>query len=110
MSQITFAEAEYSIKKKTRREIFLGKMETLIPWKKLEKILAKHYPKGQLGRPPYPLSTMLRVHAMQLFCNLSDPAPVTTGSMEQHLQQYRRRLSEDGCAPGHQVQNDGIAV
>lgn len=36
MSQITFAEAEYSIKKKTtRREIFLGKMETLIPWKKL---------------------------------------------------------------------------
>ena len=75
MSQITFAEAEYSIKKKTtRREIFLGKMETLIPWKKLEKMLAKRYPKGQLGRPPYPLSTMLRVHAMQLFYNLSDPA------------------------------------
>ena len=75
MSQITFAEAEYSIKKKTtRREIFLGKMETLIPWKKLEKVLAKRYPKGQLGRPPYPLSTMLRVHAMQLFYNLSDPA------------------------------------
>lgn len=75
MSQLTFAEAEYaSKKKKTRREVFLEKMDKLIPWKKLERKLAKHYPKGQAGRPPYPLSTMLRVHAMQLFYNLSDPA------------------------------------
>lgn len=26
------------------------------------------------GRPPYPLSAMLRVYCMQLFYNLSDPA------------------------------------
>jgi IS5 family transposase len=38
MSQLTFAEAEYDNKKrKTRREIFLERMEGLIPWKKLEK-------------------------------------------------------------------------
>ena len=49
-------------------------MNTLIPWVKLEKKLARHYPKGENGRPPYPLNTMLRVHAMQLFYNLSDPA------------------------------------
>lgn len=75
MDQMTFAEAEYQNKKrKTRREIFLERMDTLIPWKSLEKTIARHYPKGQNGRPPYPLSAMLRVHCMQLFYNLSDPA------------------------------------
>ena len=75
MDQITFSEAEYQTKKrKTRREIFLERMDKLIPWKQLEKKVARHYPKGQDGRPPYPLSAMLRVHCMQLFYNLSDPA------------------------------------
>lgn len=41
MIQLTFAEAEYAHKKrKTRREIFLEKMEVLIPWKNLEKKLS----------------------------------------------------------------------
>jgi IS5 family transposase len=75
MTQLTFAEAEYATKKhKTRREIFLERMDRLIPWKKLERKLMKQYPKGNNGRPPYPLQTMLRVHCLQLFYNLSDPA------------------------------------
>lgn len=75
MTQLTFAEAEYSHKKhKTRRELFLGKMDQLIPWAKLENKISRYYPQGENGRPPYPLSTMLRVHSMQLFYNLSDPA------------------------------------
>ncbi|WP_287962441.1 IS5 family transposase [Alcanivorax sp.] len=75
MDQITFSEAEYQTKKrKTRREIFLERMDKLIPWQKLEKKVARYYPKGQNGRPPYPLPAMLRVHFMQLFYNLSDPA------------------------------------
>ena len=75
MSQLTFAEAEYQYKKrKTRRELFLEKMDALIPWTKLEKKLRKHYPKGENGNPPYPLPIMLRVHCLQLFYNLSDPA------------------------------------
>ena len=75
MSQLTFAEAEYQNKKrKTRRELFLEKMDALIPWAKLEKKLRKHYPKGENGNPPYPLPIMLRVHCLQLFYNLSDPA------------------------------------
>ncbi|EEH5461545.1 IS5 family transposase [Salmonella enterica] len=75
MTQLTFAEAEYiSKKRKTRREVFLEKMDDLIPWKLIEKKLSKHYPQGRTGRPPYPLSTMLRVHCLQLFYNLSDPA------------------------------------
>ena len=75
MSQLTFAEAEYRNKKrKTRRELFLEKMDSLIPWAKLEKKLRKYYPKGENGNPPYPLPIMLRVHCLQLFYNLSDPA------------------------------------
>jgi len=75
MSQMTFSEAEYQAKKrKTRREIFLERMEKLIPWKQLEKKVTRYYPNGQSSRPPYPLSAMLRVHCMQLFYNLSDPA------------------------------------
>lgn len=40
----------------------------------MEKKILRHYPKGENGRPPYPLAVMLRVHCMQLFYNLSDPA------------------------------------
>lgn len=75
MNQLTFAEAEYAAKKrKTRRELFLEKLEVLLPWKQLEAPIAKHYSGGRTGRPPYPLASMLRVHIMQLVYNLSDPA------------------------------------
>jgi len=75
MGQVTFSGAEYqNTKCKTHREIFLERMDKLIPWNQLEKKVAHYYPKGQNGRPPYPLSSMLRVHCMQLFYNLSDPA------------------------------------
>ena len=75
MEQKTFSELEYDNKKrKTRREIFLERMDGLIPWKRLEKRVRRHYPKAGKGRHPYPLSVMLRIHCVQLFYNLSDPA------------------------------------
>ncbi|WP_444916812.1 IS5 family transposase [Microbulbifer sp. JMSA003] len=75
MHQVTFAEAEYKLKRRiTRREKFLSQMETLIPWQRLEAQITPCYPQGKLGRQPYPLSVMLRIHCMQLFYNLSDPA------------------------------------
>lgn len=75
MDQLSFAEAEYHHKKrKTRREKFLEQMDALIPWKRLEKKIARYYPKPGNGRRPYPLNVMLRIHCMQLFYNLSDPA------------------------------------
>ena len=75
MDQKTFAELEYDHKKrKTRREKFLERMEELIPWKRLEDRIRRHYPKAGRGRHPYPLRVMLRVHCVQLFYNLSDPA------------------------------------
>jgi hypothetical protein len=46
MDQITISEAEYEAKKcKSRREIFLEWMDKLIPWKYLEKNVARYYPK-----------------------------------------------------------------
>lgn len=75
MDQLSFSEAEYTIKKrKTRREKFLEQMDALLPWKQMENTIRRYYAKAGNGRRPYPLTVMLRVHCMQLFYNLSDPA------------------------------------
>ena len=74
MDQPTFADLEYQGKeRKTRRELFLERMDCLIPWQLLEDRLRPFYPKAGRGRQPYPLSVMLRTHCVQLFYNLSDP-------------------------------------
>ena len=74
MDQPTFADLEYQGKKrKTRRELFLQRMDGLIPWQQMEERIRGFYPKPGNGRRPYPLPVMLRVHCVQLFYNLSDP-------------------------------------
>lgn len=73
--QLTFADSEFSNKRRqTRKEKFLGRMDKLIPWARLEAVIEPHYPKAGNGRRPYPLPTMLRIHCMQQWYNLSDPA------------------------------------
>ena len=49
-------------------------MDKLIPWKRLESVIEPHYPKAGNGRRPYPLTIMLRIHCMQQWYSLSDPA------------------------------------
>ena len=74
MDQPTFADLEYQGKKrKTRRELFLERMNGLVPWQKLEQRIRPVYAKRGQGRCPYPLPVMLRIHCVQLFYNLSDP-------------------------------------
>ena len=74
MDQPTFADLEYQGKKrKTRRELFLERMDGLIPWQKLGERIRPVYPKAGRGRHPYPLAVMLRIHCVQLFYNLSAP-------------------------------------
>ena len=74
MDQSTFSDLEYQGKKRqTRREIFLERMDELIPWQRLEERIRPYYPEAGRGRRPYELSVMLRVHCVQLFYNLSDP-------------------------------------
>jgi IS5 family transposase len=46
-------------KKQTKREKFLGEMETVVSWQAPIKLIEPHYQKTSKkgGRPPYPLST-----------------------------------------------------
>jgi transposase, IS5 family len=75
MGQISFSDAEYAGKrKKTRREVFLAEMEAVVPWKALFDLIEPLYPAAGRGRRPYPLASMLRVHLMQNWFALSDPA------------------------------------
>jgi transposase, IS5 family len=60
--------------KKTRKQVFLGQMEKVVPWAALVELIAPYYPEGKTGRPPFSLMTMLRVHFMQQWFTLSDPA------------------------------------
>ena len=75
--QLGFGDYEQSTaKKRTKRERFLSEMEAVVPWKALLDLIEPYYPKtsSKGGRPPYPLETMLRIHLLQQWYNLSDPA------------------------------------
>ena len=73
--QGSFSQAEYASKKKqTRRDKFLAEMEQVVPWPRLVARVAPLYPKGERGRPPVPLERMLRVHFLQQWYALADPA------------------------------------
>ena len=60
--------------KKTRKREFLLEMDCVVPWAALVELIAPYYPEGKNGRPPFALETMLRVHFMQQWFTLSDPA------------------------------------
>ena len=60
--------------KTTRRAAFLAEMDKVVPWSSLCALVEPHYPKGGHGRPPIGLERMLRIHFLQHWFNLSDPA------------------------------------
>tara|TARA_B100001105_G_C22354186_1_gene427181 strand:+ start:226 stop:1185 length:960 start_codon:yes stop_codon:yes gene_type:complete len=60
--------------KKTRKREFLEEMERVVPWSALMQVVEPYYPKAKTGRPPFPIETMLRVHYLQQWFALSDPA------------------------------------
>jgi IS5 family transposase len=67
---------QFTAKKRTKREKFLAEMEEVVPWQALICLIEPCYPKTSkmAGRPPYPLVTMLRIHLLQQWYSLSDPA------------------------------------
>ncbi len=97
--QLTFADSEFSTKRRqTRKEIFLSRMEQILPWQNMTAVIEPFYPKAGNGRRPYPLETMLRIHCMQHWYNLSD------GAMEDALYEIASmrlfaRLSLDSALP-----------
>jgi transposase, IS5 family len=60
--------------KRTRRREFLEEMERVVPWSDLVALVAPYMPEGKRGRPPFAVEVMLRIHFMQQWFTLSDPA------------------------------------
>ena len=60
--------------KRTRKREFLDEMNRVVPWAALVALVTPHAPAGRRGRPPFPVETMLRIHFMQQWFGLSDPA------------------------------------
>jgi len=63
-------------RKATRRDVFLAEMDKVVPWAQLCACIEPHYPKGSEsgGRRPVGLERMLRIHFLQQWYALSDPA------------------------------------
>src|SRR3954452_19135768 len=88
--QGSFSQAEYASKKKrTRRDKFLAEMEQVVPWPRLVARLAPLYPKGERGRPPVLLERMLRIHFLQQWYALADPA-MRCGALPGLIWRWRR--------------------
>jgi transposase, IS5 family len=60
--------------KRTRKREFLEEMQTVVPWAELVGLIAPYAPEGKKGRLPFAVESMLRVHFMQQWFTLSDPA------------------------------------
>ena len=77
MKQMSLGESGFERKtKRTRKREFLDEMNLVVPWAELVSLIAPRAPapgaKG--GRPPFGVETMLRIHFLQQWFNLSDPA------------------------------------
>ncbi len=75
MSQLSFLSIALN-NKKLRCQKFLDEMSVVIPWQRLINIIKPYYfnisDKG--GRPPFDLELMLKIHCLQQWFGLSDPA------------------------------------
>lgn len=76
MRQRTLADEGFEkYRKRTRREQFLQEMDQIIPWAELSAVIEPFYPKPKgAGRRPIGIERMLRIHFLQHWFNLSDPA------------------------------------
>jgi IS5 family transposase len=75
--QLTLAANDFErYRKPTRREKFLAEMDKVVPWAELAALIEPYYPKTTSagGRPAFGVARMLRIHCLQLWFDLSDPA------------------------------------
>jgi|GEM_PF-1302837 hypothetical protein len=67
MSQMTFSDYAYSLRKrKTKREKFLDIMNEIIPWEEWVEFVRPYYPNGKRGRPTKGIEKMLRMYLLQI--------------------------------------------
>jgi transposase, IS5 family len=67
---------DYFLRIRPNKNDFLDKVEVLIDWRPIEKLLKRHYRKVESadGRPAYPPLPMFKMLLLQRWYNLSDPA------------------------------------
>jgi IS5 family transposase len=100
MKQTTFASEAWDRKGKvTRRERFLAEMDAVIPWQPLLELIEPHYPKAGNGTQPMPLERMLRIHFMQHWFNLSDPAMEDSLYDSESMRRFARIELADDAVP-----------
>ncbi len=74
MKQISLVGTGFEVStKRTRKREFLEEMNRMVPWAQLVALIAPHAPSAKTGRPPFAVETMLRIHFLQQWFNLSDP-------------------------------------
>jgi pilus assembly protein CpaE len=59
--------------RKSKRELFLDRMELVVPWGELLALVEPHDPQAGSGQPPVSLSILLRTYFVQQWFNLSPP-------------------------------------
>ncbi len=75
MKQMSLGNNGFDVSpKRTRKREFLDEMNRVVPWAELTMLIEPHYSKGKTGRPPFGIATMLRIHYLQQWFGLSDPA------------------------------------
>ena len=77
MKQISLAATGYElVTKRTRKRVFLDEMNLVVPWSKLVGLIEPYAPSKGVkgGRPAFAVQTMLRIHFLQQWFGLSDPA------------------------------------
>ena len=75
MRQLTLATVNFDKHhKQTRRAAFLAEMDQVVPWRTLCAEIEPFYPKRGTGRLPIGVERMVRLHFVEHWFNLSDPA------------------------------------
>jgi len=77
MKQMSLGSTGFERKtKRTRKRAFLDEMNRVVPWAELVALIAPFAParSAKGGRPPFAVETLLRIHFLQQWFNLSDPA------------------------------------
>ena len=71
--QLSFTDVEYGNRRRaSRRERFLESMDQVIPWDQWVRLIQPYYYRGQRGRKPKPIETMLRMYLLRVWFSLSD--------------------------------------
>ena len=78
MKQISLAATGFElVTKRTRKRVFLDEMNLVVPWTQLVGLIQPFASQGATakgGRPAFAVETMLRIHFLQQWFGLSDPA------------------------------------